>query len=45
MTHLADAQKVTALKIFQQHGGTLRTKEALELEIHPRTLYALRDSG
>jgi predicted transcriptional regulator of viral defense system len=35
----------TALDIFRQHGGTLHTKEALSLGIHPRTLYALRDSG
>jgi len=45
MTHVTDAQKVTALKIFRQHGGTLRTREALDRGIHPRTLYALRDSG
>ena len=45
MTHVTDAQRVTALKIFQQHGGTLRTREALDRGIHPRTLYALRDSG
>lgn len=45
MTHVTDAQKITALKIFQQHGGTLRTSEALERGIHSRTLYALRDSG
>jgi predicted transcriptional regulator of viral defense system len=34
-----------ALDIFRRHGGTLRTAEALRLGIHPRTLYALRDSG
>jgi predicted transcriptional regulator of viral defense system len=34
-----------ALDIFRQHGGTLHTHEALRLGIHPRTLYALRDSG
>ena len=34
-----------ALDLFRQHGGTLRTAEALRLSIHPRTLYALRDSG
>lgn len=27
------------------YGGILRTSEALRLGIHPRTLYALRDSG
>jgi predicted transcriptional regulator of viral defense system len=30
---------------FRQHGGLLRTKEALRLGIHPRTLYAMRDAG
>lgn len=34
-----------AEEIFREHGGTLRTSEALEAGIHPRTLYALRDSG
>jgi predicted transcriptional regulator of viral defense system len=34
-----------ALAIFAQHGGVLRTKQALALGIHPRTLYALRDIG
>lgn len=31
--------------LFRQHGGTLRTKEALAAGVHPRTLYALRDAG
>ena len=34
-----------ALTLFAAHGGLLRTKEALALGIHPRTLYALRDAG
>jgi len=34
-----------AITIFQQQGGTLRTGKALKLGIHPRTLYAMRDSG
>ena len=34
-----------ALNLFREHGGTLRTSEALRLGIHPRTLYALRDAG
>ncbi|MBC8445855.1 MAG: type IV toxin-antitoxin system AbiEi family antitoxin domain-containing protein [Chloroflexi bacterium] len=33
------------ITIFRQHGGILRTAEALRLGIHPRTLYAMRDSG
>lgn len=34
-----------AREIFAAHGGTLRTREALEAGIHPRTLYAMRDAG
>jgi predicted transcriptional regulator of viral defense system len=34
-----------AITLFQRHGGTLRTSEALRLGVHPRTLYAMRDSG
>ena len=31
--------------LFQRHGGMLRTSEAVRLGAHPRSLYALRDSG
>ena len=34
-----------AITVFRQHGGTLRTSEALRLGIHSRTLYSMRDSG
>jgi predicted transcriptional regulator of viral defense system len=34
-----------ALDLFREQGGILRTGEALRLGIHPRTLYAMRDSG
>lgn len=34
-----------ALNIFRKSGGVLRTKDALERGIHPRTLYQLRDDG
>lgn len=34
-----------ASAIFQQHGGLLKTTDALKAGIHPRTLYAMRDSG
>ena len=30
---------------FLRHGGILKTSQALEAGIHPRTLYALRDNG
>ncbi|MEA3376604.1 MAG: type IV toxin-antitoxin system AbiEi family antitoxin domain-containing protein [Chloroflexota bacterium] len=33
-----------AKRIFREHDGILRTSEALELGIHPRTLRAMRDS-
>ncbi len=31
--------------LFRSRGGLLRTSEALELGLHPRTLYHLRDTG
>ena len=31
--------------LFRGHGGTLHTAEALRFGVHPRTLYAMRDSG
>lgn len=34
-----------AAAIFREHGGILRTKGALSLGVHPRTLYAMRDAG
>ena len=34
-----------AAAIFRGHGGVLRTMEALQLGVHPRTLYAMRDTG
>jgi predicted transcriptional regulator of viral defense system len=35
----------TALALFRRHDGILRASQALRLGIHPRTLYAMRDSG
>ncbi len=34
-----------AIEVFRHRGGILRTKEALDLGVHPRTLYRLRDEG
>jgi len=34
-----------AIQIFREHGGTLRTGDALKAGIHPRELYSLRDQG
>ena len=35
----------SALEIFRQNNGQLSASESLRLGIHPKTLYALRDSG
>jgi len=43
MTHTRDI--AAALRVFRREGGTLRTKQALALGVHPATLYELRDSG
>jgi predicted transcriptional regulator of viral defense system len=34
-----------AIELFRDHGGILRTSEALRLGIHPETLYRMRDEG
>lgn len=34
-----------ARAVFKKHGGLLKTTDALLAGIHPRTLYAMRDSG
>ncbi len=34
-----------AIEAFRTHGGILRTGQALELGVHPRDLYRLRDDG
>ncbi len=34
-----------AVTIFKQHGGILRTTQALRAGIHPSTLYTMRDVG
>jgi len=34
-----------ALSIFRAHGGVLNTQRAIQLGIHSRTLYALRDNA
>ncbi|MDF1514115.1 MAG: type IV toxin-antitoxin system AbiEi family antitoxin domain-containing protein [Anaerolineae bacterium] len=44
MKPLSPSQK-KALAHFRQHQGILRTSQVLDLDIHPRTLYALRDAG
>src|SRR5215475_15972965 len=46
-THMPqDSANLTlARKVFRKQGGMLQTSNALRLGIHPRSLYALRDSG
>ncbi len=34
-----------ARRVFTNHGGMLRTSKAIQLGIHPRMLYAFRDTG
>lgn len=43
MSEPATLERTKAL--FRERGGTLRTGEAMEAGVHPRTLYELRDSG
>jgi len=40
-----DDPKQIARAIFQKHGGLLRTKDAIRMGIHPRTLYGMRDTN
>jgi predicted transcriptional regulator of viral defense system len=40
-----DSSVQKAIQIFEQRGGTLRTSDAMQLGIQPRTLYAMRDAG
>jgi len=37
--------EMRGLEVFRMHGGVLRTSRALQLGIHPRTLYSLRNAG
>ncbi|BBI17244.1 type IV toxin-antitoxin system AbiEi family antitoxin domain-containing protein [Neochlamydia sp. S13] len=37
--------KQKALDLFKKNHGLLRTAEAIHLDIHPRTLYQMRDEG
>lgn len=43
--YVSDQTAAEAEDLFRDHGGMLRTGEALDLGIHPRTLYFLRDTG
>jgi hypothetical protein len=43
--HDANSRFTRAVTIFENRGGILRTAQALKAGIHPKTLYAMRDSG
>jgi predicted transcriptional regulator of viral defense system len=43
--HDANSRFTRAATIFENHGGILSTAQALKAGIHPKTLYAMRDSG
>ena len=45
MMYVSDEKVAEAENLFRNNGGMLRTSEALDLGIHPRTLYFLRDAG
>lgn len=46
MTKASDNHQFKAAKaLFIAHGGVLRTSQAIECGLHPRTLYAMRDAG
>ncbi len=42
---ISEAGLAKARQVFAHHQGMLRTSEAIRLGVHPRKLYALRDSG
>jgi len=42
---LTPTSAARAIAVFANQRGMLRTREALQLGIHPRTLYQLRDAG
>ncbi|MFQ5569160.1 MAG: type IV toxin-antitoxin system AbiEi family antitoxin domain-containing protein [Rhodothermales bacterium] len=44
MQRVSSEKAAQAEAIFREHGGLLRTSEAIDLGIHPRTLYYLRDT-
>ncbi len=39
------SRKHWSIRLIQEQGGQIRTREALKAGIHPRTLYQLRDEG
>ena len=44
-TRNRDSRFDRAVSIFKEHGGILRTAQAIHAGIHPATLYTMRNSG
>ena len=44
-TNVRENQREAVRKLCRRHGGVIRTAQAIRAGVHPRTLYALRDSG
>ncbi len=44
-TNVRENQQEAVRELCQRHGGVIRTAQAIRAGVHPRTLYALRDSG
>ena len=44
-TTATDRQIEAARRVFRRGGGILRTGDAIDRGVHPRTLYAMRDAG
>lgn len=45
MPALKRNQSGKARELFRRNGGVLRTRDALRLGLHPRTLYRMRETG
>lgn len=43
--NVRENQREAVRKLCVRHGGVIRTAHAIRAGVHPRTLYALRDSG
>jgi len=43
--YVSDQKIKEGIKLFREHGPILRTSEALEVEIHNRTLYYMLEEG
>jgi predicted transcriptional regulator of viral defense system len=44
-SNVQENRQDTLRRLSRQHGGVIRASQAIRAGVHPRTLYALRDSG